>query len=147
MNAKQEKKEKKMGNACYGSVAKKESNIAPVALEIVVGKLADDYKVESGHVLYIRDIVVRRTDNGVGSIYTIRHGEKVECVKVTRLASYAIIAELRACFMDNTALTTMFFVTNDSGFNIGHFKLFRDIHPTDLDAQNILTSLLCEMTP
>ena len=138
-----------MGNACYGSVAKKESNIAPVApdVEIVVGKLADDYNVESGHVLYIRDIVVRRTDNGVGSIYTIRHGEKVECVKVTRLASYAIIAELRACFMDNTALTTMFFVTNDSGFNIGHFKLFRDIHPTDLDAQNILTSLLCEMTP
>ena len=135
-----------MGNACYGSVAKKELNIAPVApdVEIVVGKLADDYKVESAHVLYIRDIVVRRTDNGV---YTIRHGEKVECVKVTTLASYAIIAELRACFMDNTALTTTFFVTNDTGFNIGHFNLFRDIHPTDLNAENILTSLLREMTP
>ena len=125
-------------------MTKKESNIAPIASgrELVVGQIADDVVHDDAPLLQIRDIVVRRTDNGNRAIYTIRHGKKVECVNVTMLASSAILAELRACFMDKTALTTTFFVTNASGFNIGHFNLFRDIHPTDLDAQNILTSLL-----
>lgn len=140
-----------MGSACSapdrgGTITEKGSNIPPIVsvADIVVGQIADDmyHEGDSAPLLHIRDIVVRRTDNANGAIYTIRHGKKVQCVKVTMLASSAILAELRACFMDNTALTTTFFVTNASGFNVGHFNLFRDIHPTDLIAENILTSLL-----
>ena len=139
-----------MGSTCSApAITKEQSNIAsaaPVA-EVVVGRVADElyHKGDSPPLLHIRDIVVCRTDNGDKAFYTIRHGKKVECVKVTSLASNAILAELRACFMDKTALTTTFFVTNDSGFNIGHFQLFREIHPTDLIAQNILTSLLSNL--
>lgn len=84
-----------MGSACSAPDRRdtltkkrsKRSNIPPIAsvAEIVVGQIADDTYHESAPLLHIRDIVVRRTNNDVGSIYTIRHGKKVECVKVTTL--------------------------------------------------------------
>ena len=137
-----------MGSVCSTSYQTKEASVAIASsvVDPVVGQVVDDSVNGHGAHLHIRDIVVHRTRTPDGyATYTMRHGKKVASFQALHPAAKAIISELRACFVDTASITTTFYVINDNGFNVGHFRLFQDIHPSDVTVQAILADLLREM--
>jgi hypothetical protein len=150
-----------MGSVCSRSTTNEASiAIASSVIDPVVGQVVNEsYQNVNGAHLHIRDIVLWCTHTPDGyATYTIRHGKKVVSFQSQNSAAQAIIAEVRACFVDTPiaietshsvtakfSSATTFYVTCGNGFNIGHFKLFKDIHPTDICAHEILTNILREM--
>lgn len=138
-----------MGTICSRVYQTEEASVAIASsVNTVVGQVIDDelYHNDRGAHLHIHDIVIRCTHTPDGyATYTIRHGKKIASFQAQHSAAKAIIAEVRACFVDTASTTTTFYVTSGNGFNVGHFKLFQDIHPTDVLAQDILTDILREM--
>jgi hypothetical protein len=135
-----------MGNICATSYRTEEASVAIASsvIDSVVGQVVDETYHGNGAHLHICDIVVWCTDTPDGyATYTIRHGKKIASFQALNSATRAIIAEVRACFVD-TAFTT-FYVTSDNGFNVGHFELCQNIHPTDVFALEILSDILREM--
>ena len=138
-----------MGTICSRVYRTGEASVAIASsVNTVVGQVIDDelYHNGRGAHLHICDIVISctRTPDGYAA-YTIRHGKKIASFQALTSATRAIISEVRACFVDAALTTTTFYITSDNGFNVGHFKLYQNIHPTDVLAQDILTDILREM--
>ena len=114
------------------------SSAAPMMLKTVLGTAVDDTTMVQNEttVFQICDVIVSRQHK----TYIIRNGEKFAHFDACRPAIEAVLSEIRACFMSGAFQT--FYVTNDTGFHVGNFSLFKAPHPTDKAARRVMCDIM-----
>ena len=111
----------------------------------VIGEVVYDLEA----CICINNLQIYRTfGDDARKMFKLSNGNKTAQFDTTLLVVEAIISELRASFMSSSSFgRTVFFVQNSTGFNIAHFALFTEPHPTDEDTRSILVTLLsCDKT-
>ena len=96
---------------------------------------------EKEFVLKIRDVVVRKRRIPDGrSVFTLEHGKARATFEAVAPVVEALLSELRANHL--TSVHETLFATNESGFNIAHFSLWKMPHLTDEIARGVLRDVL-----